>query len=188
MLLQNQVTILDSTPFTSEDFLNKLFPDFWSFLINFLALIVLFVAVYFLAYKPVKKYINARKDYIEHNLRDSERAKKMNEDKVKEGNAIINDAKKEASDIIQKAKTDASASASSIVSEAEKEALERQKAADLAIRQEEEKSRRAIHDEIVNVALDASKQVLAREVNEEDNAKFVKSFAENVSKEKQKND
>jgi F-type H+-transporting ATPase subunit b len=188
MVFMDKITILDAAPFTSEDFLNKLFPDFWSWLINFLALIVLFVVAYFLAYKPVKKYIDARKDYIEHNLRDSERAKKMNEDKVKEGDAIINDAKKEANDIILKAKSDATTSAASIVSEAEKEAQERQKAADLAIKQEEEKSRRAIHDEIVNVALDASKQVLEREVNEQDNAALVKNFAENVHKEKTKDD
>jgi len=188
MLLLTNVTILDAAPFTAEDFLNKLFPDFWSFLINFLALIVLFFAVYFLAYKPIKKYIDARKDYIEHNLRDSERAKKINEDKAKEGDAIVSDAKKEANEIIVKAKTDASVSAESIVTQAEKDAQERQKAADLAIKQEEEKSRRAIHDEIVNVAIDASKQVLAREVNEKDNAKLVKSFAESVSKEKGNHD
>jgi cbb3-type cytochrome oxidase subunit 3 len=74
-----------STPFTAEDFINKLFPNGWSFLINFLAMIVLFIAVYFIAYKPVKKYVEARKDYVEHNLRDSERAKAINEAKAAEG-------------------------------------------------------------------------------------------------------
>ena len=39
------------------------------------------------------------------------------------------------------------------------------------------------HDEIVNVALDASKQVLGREVNSEDNAKLVSTFADDVKKE-----
>ena len=50
-------------PFSSEDFLNKLFPNFWSFLINLLALIVLFVVIFFLAYMPVKKFVKARQDY-----------------------------------------------------------------------------------------------------------------------------
>lgn len=175
----------DSTnvPFTAKDFLDKLFPNFWSFLINFLALIVLFVAVYFLAYKPVKKYLSARQDYVEHNLRDSERAKALNESKVAEGDQIIAGAKSQATMIVVKAKTDATASGQAIIASAEKEASERQKAADEAIKQEEEKSRRAIHDEIVNVALDASKQVLGREVNTEDNAKLVSSFADDVKKE-----
>lgn len=172
-----------NAPFSTDDFLNKLFPNFWSFLINFVALIVLFIAVYFLAYKPVKKYLAARQDYVEHNLRDSERAKAINESKVAEGDQIIADAKSQANAIVAKAKTDASASGEAIIANAEKEASERQKAADEAIKHEEEKSRRAIHDEIVNVALDASKQVLGREVNAEDNAKLVSSFADEVKKE-----
>lgn len=172
------------TPFTGEDFLNKLFPNFWSFLINFLALIVLFVAVYYIAYKPLKKYIAARKDYVEHNLRDSEQAKAIYDKKAAESDQLIVAAKQEAATIIEKAKADATVSASQIVSEAAKTALERQQAADAAIAQAEEKSKRAIHDEIVSVALEATKQVLGREVNEKDNAKLVNDFADAVSKEK----
>jgi len=169
-----------STPFTAEDFINKLFPNGWSFLINFLAMIVLFIAVYFIAYKPVKKYVEARKDYVEHNLRDSERAKAINEAKAAQGDKIISDAKAEAAQIVLKGKADATTAGETIIQGAEKDAQERQKAADEAIKQAEEKSRREIHDEIVNVALDASKQVLGREVNQKDNAKLVKDFAEGV--------
>ena len=174
----------DAAPFTADDFLAKLIPNFWSFLINFVAMIVLFIAVYFIAYKPLKKYVSARKDYVEHNLRDSEQAKAMNEAKVAEGDQIIADAKSQANAILAKAKVDATASGEAIVLAAEQEAQARQKAADEAIKQEEEKSQRAIHDAIVSVALDASKQVLGREVNSEDNAKLISDFAEQVRGEK----
>jgi F-type H+-transporting ATPase subunit b len=170
--------------FPDDYFIRKLFPNGWSFLINFLALIVLFVAIYFIAYKPMKKYIDARKDYVEHNLRDSERAKAINEQKAAESDQIISDAKKEAGAIIVKAKADASTSANEIVVNAQIEAQARQKAADEAIKQEEEKSKRAIHDEIVNVALDASKQVLGREVNSKDNEKLVSDFTDSVKGDK----
>jgi F-type H+-transporting ATPase subunit b len=171
-------------PFSADDFLKKLIPNFWSFVINFVAMIVLFIAVYLLAYKPVKKYLKARQDYVEHNLRDSEQAKAMNEAKVAEGDQIIADAKTKANAIVEKAKGDANASSEALIAQAEKEAQARQKAADEAIKQEEEKSRRAIHDEIVNVALDASKQVLGREVTSADNAKLVSDFADQVKGEK----
>jgi F-type H+-transporting ATPase subunit b len=177
-----RIAFLDSssTPFTPQDFLDKLFPNFWSFLINFLALIVLFVALYFIAYKPVKKLVDARKDYIERNLRDSEKAKAISERKAAEGDEVIAKAKTDAVTIIAKAKTDASGSALAIVSAAEKEAQERQKAADEAIKQEEEKSRRAVHDEIVSVALEASRQVLGREVKDADNDKLIHDFADSL--------
>lgn len=179
-MLSALTPLYDDTPFTSDTFLDKLFPDFWSFIINLIALVVLFVAVYLLAYKPVKKLINARKDYVEHNLRDSEQAKAVNEAKAKASDQLIDDAKKEASLIISKAKTDATTAAQQIVEDAKTEAVAREKAADEAIKQEEVKARRAIHDEIVNVALDASKQVLSREVNQEDNAKLVGEFADKM--------
>lgn len=170
-----------NAPFTSEDFLNKLFPNFWSWLINFLALIVLFVVVYFVAYKPIRKYVQARKDYVEKNLRDSESAKAINERKAKESDKLIANAKKEASGIIQKAKEDASKQAEVIVNDAKDEALKKQKEADIAIKQAEERSRVAIQEEIVNVAMDASKKVLGRSIDTKDNRRLVEDFVKDVN-------
>lgn len=181
-----RIAILDSsTPFTAKDFLDKLFPNFWSFVINLLALIVLFVFLYYIAYKPVTKYLNARKDYVEKNIRESEEAKKLYETRAAKSDEIIKEARQEASEIIAKAKVDAEVSAKAIVKEADEQAMARQKAADVSIAQAEEKAKRAIHDEIVNVALDASKQVLGREINVEDNARLVDDFIESVEAKKE---
>ena len=46
-----------SAPFTPEDFLNLLIPNFWAFLIQLLALIVLITAIIFFAYKPDRKSV-----------------------------------------------------------------------------------------------------------------------------------
>ena len=176
------IKVYDSAPpFTAEDFLNKLFPNFGSLLINLVALIVLFVFLYFIAYKPFKRYLDARKNYVEKNIRDSETSKAMYEEKVAESDAMISKARKEAGEIIAKAKGDAEVSAESIIKNANEQAEARQRAADEAIAQAEEKSRRAIREEIVNVALDASKAVLGREVNKEDNAKLVDEFVGSVN-------
>jgi len=183
MYFLNHMVMADSTgtPFTPEDFLNKLFPNFWSFLINFLALIALFVVVYFIAYKPLRKLVQARKDYVDHNIHDSEEAKAINERKAKEADSLITSAKTEASGIIQKAKLDAVAKADEITTEAEKTAAQKQKDADIAIKQSEEKSRQALHAEIVNIAMDASKKVLGREVNDADNERLVNDFVKDVN-------
>jgi len=176
------VTIGEDTPITNEDVLKKLFPNGWSFLINFLALIVLFVVVYFIAYKPVKRNIQARKDYVEHNLRDSEKAKAINERKAAESDALIEDARAEGAAIVEKAKADALLSAKAISDEAKEEASRKKREADLAIAQAEEASKEKIRQEIVEVALKASEQVLGREVSKEDNAKLVDDFVEKVGK------
>jgi len=179
---QLAVIIGEDTPITNEDVLKKLFPNGWSFLINFLALIVLFVVVYFIAYKPVKRNIQARKDYIEHNLRDSEKAKAINERKAAESDALIADARVEGVAIVEKAKADASLAAKAIGDEAKEEAARKKREADLAIVQAEEASKDKIRQEIVEVALQASEQVLGREVSKEDNAKLVDEFVDKVGK------
>lgn len=179
---------LSDTPFTPEDFLNKLFPNFWSWLINFLALIVLFVFVYFVAYKPIRKYIKSRGDYVEHNLRDSEEAKAIAERKAKEAEQSISEAKGQADAIIKKAKGDAEIKAGEVLSEANQTIAKKQKDADIAIKQAEEKSKKAIQDEIINVAMDASKQVLGREVSSDDNKRLVKDFVKDVEGEKPKDE
>ena len=179
---QLAVIIGEDTPITNEDVLKKLFPNGWSFLINFLALIVLFVVVYFIAYKPVKRNIQARKDYIEHNLRDSEKAKAINERKAAESDALIADARVEGVAIVEKAKADASLAAKAIGDEAKEEAARKKRDADLAIVQAEEASKDKIRQEIVEVALQASEQVLGREVSKEDNAKLVDEFVDKVGK------
>jgi F-type H+-transporting ATPase subunit b len=182
------ITIGEDSPVTNEDILKKVFPNGWSFLINFLALIVLFVAVYFIAYKPVKKNIDARKDYVEHNLRDSEKAKATYEQKAAESDHLIEDAKKESVAIVAKAKADAVTSSQAILDETSKEVTRKKLEADVAIKQAEEASKEKIRQEIVDVALEASKQVLGREVNEKDNAKLVGTFVDEVGKEKDKRD
>lgn len=181
-VLHIAVTIGEDTPITNEDILKKLFPNGWSFLINFLALIVLFVVVYFIAYKPVKRNIQARKDYVEHNLRDSEKAKAISERNAAEGQAVIDDARKEGESILKKAKEDAALSSKAIVDEAKLDASRKKKEADEAILQAEEASKEKVRREIVDVAMAASRQVLSREVKKEDNEKLVSDFVDEVGK------
>ena len=49
---------------------------------------------------------------------------------------------------------------------------------------EKDKARKELYDEVVNLALDASKELLNREVDSEDNKKLVASFIDNLESEK----
>ena len=50
------------------------------------------------------------------------------------------------------------------------------------IAKSKEKALDDIHNEIVNVALDASKAILNREINEEDNSRLIEDFIKEVDK------
>ncbi len=179
-MLYLNIFAASSSPFSPEDFLNKIFGNFWSLLINLLALIVLFLVLYFVAYKPVRKYVEKRRDYINHNIHDAETAKRFYEAKASEGDKIIADARQEAQAIVTKAQDDAAKQATQIVEAANAEAKERQQRADEAIKQQEVKAQKAMQEAIVQVAMDASKELLGREVNTKDNEELVANFASQV--------
>lgn len=171
-----------SKPFNAEDFLSKIFGNFWSLLINLLALIVLFLVLFFLAYKPLRKYVEKRKDYIEKNIHDAEVAKSYYEEKVGESSKIILDAKKEGQEILKKAEENAQKEANNILDDAKKEASLTKEKAFNDIEQEKKKARAEIQEELVSVALDASKEILGREVNSKDNEKLLAEFTKDLEK------
>jgi len=180
MLTALQVLEGGDAPFTTEDFLNKLFPNFWSFLINILALIVLFVLLYFIAYKPVRRYLKARADKVEGEMKDAAKAKAFHEGKAKEADALVSKAREEASEIVDKAREDASREADRIVQDGKKEAAEKLKAADQEIASAVIKAREGLHDEIVSLAIDASKEALGKSLNPETEASLIASFEDDV--------
>ncbi len=61
---------IDQEKFKS-DFLDNLFPDPYDALAIFIAFIILLVAVFFFAYKPVKALIKKSGDYVEEKIDDA---------------------------------------------------------------------------------------------------------------------
>ena len=149
-------------------------------LINIVSIIVLYLVVKKLAYKPVKKFLDARterveaqkneaatalteatemKEQYEELLKDSENAKA---DAIKEG---IDNAKAEATEIINSAREQAK----TIVDKANKNAqAKEQEALDNA------------REEIVNLAIDASATLLKREFDDADNKRLIEDFLDSL--------
>ena len=149
-------------------------------LINIVSIIVLYLVVKKLAYNPVKKFLNARTEKVEAQkaeaaenlkeatqmkekydelLKDSENAKA---DAIKEG---INNAKAEATDILETAREQAKA----IVDKANKNAKEK-----------EQETIENARDEIINLAIDASATLLKREFDDADNKRLIEDFLDSL--------
>ena len=164
-------------PFVDEDFNKKLFPNGpWDLIIQLAAFVILLLIVFFLGYKPLKKMLSARKEYVEKQLQEAEEAKKI----VKEANTLasqeIEKGKEEAKRIIESAKAQANAEAEAIVATAKAEASDRRKAADEEIRIAKENSKQEIRKEIIDVALAASSTILGREVEAKDDDKMLQDL------------
>ena len=177
MLLIPTLEVIDK-----DDFLSKLIPSWPSFVAQILALLVMIIIVIFVAYKPVKKVIKKRQDYIENNIRDAETNKTLAIQKEAQADQLILTSRKEASEIILEAKSQAELERQKILLEAEREAKEKIKNAELEIEDMKLEAKESMRKEMVNIALDASKEILKRNVTSEDNKRIAMDFIKEVDK------
>ena len=89
-------------------------------------------------------------------------------------------SKKQASEIISNAEVDANKRRLEIMENANLEVEKMKQDAEADISRSRQEALDDIHDEIVNVALSATSEVLKREVNEKDNARIVDDFIKDM--------
>ena len=165
---------------TKEDFVDKLFPNPWDALAVFLAFVILLIAVFYFAYKPVKNLIKKRGDYVEDKIKSAETRENESKKLLSKENEELKLKRSEAITIVEKAKEDANKEREAILEKAKQEKQSELIKAKEEIAQEIEASKDEIHREIVSVALDASSKVLEREVNSKDNEKLIDSFIDDL--------
>lgn len=178
------VTVLASCDgaISKDDFITKLFPNVWDALATFLAFVILLLVAFYFGYKPVKKLIKKRGDYVEGKIKEADDKEKQANEKLLEAETKVKQSNVEAMAIVEKAKEDALVEKERIALEAKKAREEEVKKAKEEIAQEIEASKDEVHKEIVSVALDASKKVLSREVNSKDNEKLIDDFIKDLDK------
>ena len=131
------------------DVSQKIFPNIGSLVVQIIATAVLVFFVIKFFWKPIKKNIDTRREYIKNNI---DEAGKLN-------------AEAEAHLVRQ-----------NIINNANEEANRKIKLAEEQIVKEREEAKQEIHDEIINVALMAASKIVEREINKEDNEKLVEDF------------
>ena len=177
------LTGCDGAPFNSKDFISRISFNVWDFLAVFLAFIVLLLAAFYLGYKPIKKFIKDRGDYVEGKIKAAESREEKSRTLVSEAEKNVAESKKSAVLIVEKAQEDANKQKEAIIAQAKEEAKQEKEKAKQEIAQEIEASKDEIHREIVSVALDASEKILSREVKEDDNKRLVEDFVKDLEKE-----
>ena len=169
-----------SIDLNADDFTSKLIPNWPSFVAQVGALIVLITVVIIFAYKPVKKIIAKRQDYIENNIKEAEKSKAVWQENELKSKETVLASERTAADIVAEAKNDAQKERAVILEQAQNEANKMKKDAENDIARMEAESQEQIRKEIVNVALDASKELLGREVSSKDNDRLLKEFIEEI--------
>ena len=176
------LTSCSDAPISGDDFISKISPNLWDFLAVFAAFIVLILIVFFFGYKPIKKLLQKRRDYVEGKINNAEQRENKSKQILSDAEKVLSNSKKEAIEIVEQAKNDALKQKEIILNQAKEETkIEKQKLKN-EIAQEIESSKDEIHHQIVDVALSASEKVLNREVSKEDNSRLVDEFIKSLDK------
>ena len=165
-----------------NDIVSKLIPNWTSFVVQLAAFLVLVAVVIYFAYKPVKKLIKSRQDYIEDNIKQSELAKSRANDNIIKSEETLTKSHKEANEIIEQAKLDAENERNRILEETSLQISKMKQDAEMDIAQSKEDAKEEIRKEMVNLALDASSEILSRNINTKDNEKLADDFIRSIDK------
>jgi F-type H+-transporting ATPase subunit b len=140
--------------------------------------VILFFFLRWLLYKPVKKFIDARRASFDERR---ENLAKQEEEIAKKGaeyEALIASSKKEAEDIIRVARDNANKRADKIIEEARQSAKDIMQSTRSEIAAERDIAQARMREEVADLAVGIAARVLEREVRAEDNERIIEGFFE----------
>jgi F-type H+-transporting ATPase subunit b len=146
-------------------------------IVQFLLLLILLRAV---AYKPILKAMEDRQNNIEQSIREAENSRAEAKRVIDEYTAKMQEARQEASGIIENATKLAEASKAEILAKAQEETVKLTAKAKADIQAEKEKALAQLRDEVANLAILAASKIINKEINNQDHIKMVKEFVAEV--------
>ncbi len=151
--------------------------DFVQYILN---LIVLFLILRAVLYKPVKKFMKARQDRIQKQQDDAKTALEAAQGEKQQYEALLSDSRAEAGKLMEQSRADAEKSASEIIREAQEQA--RQILAEARERAEAERAEAlaGVRGEAAGISLELASKILAREVSALDNARLIDEYFSKV--------
>lgn len=153
-------------------------------IINIGSIVVLFVIVKKLAYKPVKKFMDARTERVMAQKTEAEALKAEAEEKEARYSALLAECENAKAAAIKEGEKQAHKESEEIISEAKKKAEEIVSKANIKAQDKYDRAVEEANDYIVNLTIDASSMLLKREINDDDNKKIVEEFLNSVDGDK----
>ncbi|MBR3976160.1 MAG: F0F1 ATP synthase subunit B [Clostridia bacterium] len=148
-------------------------------IINIINIVILFLVTKKLLYKPVKKFLDTRKEKIAAQFEEVKLREKEAADAKEEYCELIGNAQVLFERTVNEAKAEARKSAEKIVSEANQQAKKIVDDAKLSAAEEHQKMIENARSDIAEVALQISNKIIQREVTDADNRRIIDSFFAN---------
>lgn len=151
-----------------------------SILLHVVNAAILLVALYFLLYKPVRKYMNARTAGVAKELQDVSNAQEQLRQEQIQAQEALMAARKQAAEVVAQSVSQAQEQAQQILEDAHDDAEQTIKRAKTESDFIRKNARNEMRDEVANLSVALAGKILQREVTEEDHAKLVDDFLKKV--------
>jgi len=154
--------------------------NLWSILISLANLLIIFLILKKLLFKPVKKTFAARSAQIDKIYGDANAAKADAEQSKELYEEKLAGAKEEADGILSSARERADRMSEEIVGEANAKAAAKVKRAEEEIAQEKKKAMSEIKNDISTLSVDIAEKLIGREIDERDHSELIDKFIKEV--------
>ena len=131
------------------------------------ATIILFIVVLIFFWKPITKILEQRRQVIDKELTDAQKAKDNAIEIEAELNKQLTEAKQKVKEMLDKAEKDANLKRDEIINQAKDEARRRMDNLKLELEQERKSMEDDIRKEIVDVAFAAAEKIVSKEINQD---------------------
>lgn len=131
------------------------------------------------AITPIRDYMHQRAEHVIQEIHSAEEKHKRAERSMQEAGEQMEQAKREAYDIIQRSKDDARRSKEEIIEEAKKNGQQMIESARDEIQRERNKAIEEIRSQVTDIALQMTEQILERKVNADDDRQFLDDVVKN---------
>ena len=149
--------------------------------INVVDIIILFIILRMLVYKPVKKFMDKRTERITQDLDDAKNKHDQAELEQKNMAQTLSKMEQSTSAAIKEKQAQALNEADAIVQNAKKEAVDILRAAREQANQEHKNALVNLKDEVAKLSVDIAEKILSRELQQKDNDELINEFFEQVS-------
>lgn len=148
-------------------------PQIIAAIVNFFVLLVILKVF---LYKPVFGMLEARKEEIDQNLSEAERARQEAEELKEKYEVELKEANTKAQAIINEATELGEKNRAGLIAEARTEILRLNERAKADIARETEQAALRLRADVANIAIDAAESVLRREVSQAEHQALLDSF------------
>ena len=143
---------------------------------------LLLAALYFLLYKPVKKFMREREEKVAGQLDNAAESQKQAAELLSERKKLLDGAASEVANLIKTGEAQGKARADAVVAAAQSDARQIAEKAKMQVRIMEQNAQQELYEDAAKLSVRIATMVLEREVTIEDHKRLLQEFLDKAGK------